>query len=240
MKIETIEKTEKLSGNRFQRGTQKFYICQALASLPARISMRQLVDKVKELPYEDTFKGPWAKSVGEKAFEESVRYHLPSLEELGMVVTSADASADSTLIADADIQASMETTFGLERDLQSALRENIVQLEAGLKITDGGKERAVPSGRIDILAGDSRGVCVVIELKACTADGNAIGQILAYMGDLLEETKGKIRGILVARDFTSRAIAASKAVSNIELKEYRFTFSFKDVHAAPAEFNRKN
>ena len=41
----------------------------------------------------------------------------------------------------------LETTFVLERDLQRALRSNIEQLEPGLKITDGGNEQSVPSGR---------------------------------------------------------------------------------------------
>lgn len=230
MKIENIEKTEKLNVNQFPPGTQKFYICQALAGFPTRVSMGSLVDRVKELGYENTFKGPWADAKGEGAVEASVRYHLPGLEELGMVITSTDISTDSALITDPIIQDSMETTFGLERDLQLALRNNIAQLEAGLKITDGGKERVVPSGRIDILAADSRGAQVVIELKAGTADGNAISQILAYMGDLLNEGNGKVRGVLVAGDFSPRAISASKAVPNIELKKYAFSFSFKDVH----------
>jgi DNA-binding CsgD family transcriptional regulator len=41
-----------------------------------------------------------------------------------------------------EVIAAVETTFGLERDLQSALRNNIDQLEAGLKIADGGKEQS--------------------------------------------------------------------------------------------------
>src|SRR5690554_2892188 len=43
-----------------------------------------------------------------------------------------------------------EATFGLERDLQRALRLNIQQLELGLQIIDGGKERITEAGRIDI------------------------------------------------------------------------------------------
>ena len=50
-----------------------------------------------------------------------------------------------------------EITFGLERDLQSALRANIDQLEPGLKITDDGRERVTEAGRIDITAGDAKG-----------------------------------------------------------------------------------
>jgi hypothetical protein len=62
-----------------------------------------------------------------------------------------------------------EITFGLERDLQSALRANIDQLETGLKIIDDGKERTTEAGRIDITAKDAKDNIVVIELKAGTA-----------------------------------------------------------------------
>jgi len=80
----------------------------------------------------------------------------------------------------------VETTFGLERDLQAALRKNIDQLEPGLSITDGGKEKQVASGRVDITAQDKQGSTVVIELKAGTADRETVGQILGYMGDFFK------------------------------------------------------
>ena len=47
-----------------------------------------------------------------------------------------------------------ESIIRLERDLQSVLRQSIEQLESGLKIVDGGTERTVEGGRIDITAGD--------------------------------------------------------------------------------------
>jgi len=124
---------------------------------------------------------------------------------------------------------SMETTFGLERDLQLALRANLRQLEDGLTIADGGKEMVVPSGRIDILAKDKEDVRVVIELKAGTADRDAVGQIMSYIGDLQAEDGDAVRGILVAGDFTSRAIAASRAAPNITVQKYSFKFSFQQV-----------
>jgi RecB family endonuclease NucS len=61
-----------------------------------------------------------------------------------------------------EVKDAFETTFGLERDLQEALRKNIEQLESGLTIVDGGKEHIVESGRIDITALDQSGTKVVI------------------------------------------------------------------------------
>jgi endonuclease len=121
-----------------------------------------------------------------------------------------------------------ETKFGLERDLQSALRRHIGDLEPGLSITDAGKERRVPSGFIDIAARDRDGVTVAIELKAGTADRDAIGQILSYMGNLMEST-ASVRGILVAGDFSARAVAAVRAAPNVRLVRYDFRFSFETV-----------
>lgn len=117
--------------------------------------------------------------------------------------------------------------FSMERDLQVALRQSIVQLESGLVIVDGGAERIVPSGRIDIFARDAAGQPVVIELKAIRAQRDAVAQTLAYMGDVMDETGGPVRGILVAPEFEARAIAAAKAVPTLTLISYSFSFLFE-------------
>jgi hypothetical protein len=122
----------------------------------------------------------------------------------------------------------IKTTFGIERDLQHALRAQIEQLEAGLEVTDGGKEKQVSAGRIDITAKDKKGAAVVIELKAGEADRDAIGQILGYMGDMSLENKA-VRGILVAGGFAPRAVAAARVVPNLRLEKYSFNFVFTPV-----------
>ena len=125
----------------------------------------------------------------------------------------------------------IDTAFGLERDLQMALRHNIDQLEPGLTITDGGREQTVNSGRIDITCTDEQGGTVVIELKAGTADRDAMGQILSYIGDLTDGNT-RVRGILVAHDFTDRAIAAARAATTVRLVRYGFRFTFDPVALA--------
>lgn len=117
----------------------------------------------------------------------------------------------------------------MEADLQKALRQNIGQLEHGLKITDDGKERHVATGFIDVTAEDEHGRSVVIELKAGKADRETIGQILGYMGDLQPVSEKPVRGIIVAGDFTVHAISALGVLPNIELKKYGFNFSFEAV-----------
>jgi len=120
-----------------------------------------------------------------------------------------------------------EATFGLERDLQEALRENSEQLESGLSVIDGGKEMTTEAGRTDIVAEDAEGTTTVIELKAGTAPPKSLTQLLAYM-EAVEKGEA-VRGILVAEDFHDRILHAAKAVPNVQLQKYRFEFSFRRV-----------
>ena len=120
--------------------------------------------------------------------------------------------------------------LGLERDMQSALRKAVGQLEPGLVIADGGTERSVASGFIDITAMDESGTIVVIELKTGTARRDAVGQILSYMGDVAADEPGrKVRGILVAGDFDSKARAAASIVPSLSLRRYKVAFHFKSA-----------
>jgi hypothetical protein len=130
--------------------------------------------------------------------------------------------------AEAEVASAVDTAFGLERDLQLALRRSIEQLEPGLTIIDGDREQTVASGRIDITARDQGGTTVVIELKAGEADRDAVGQILAYMGDLMDN-ETRVRGILVAREFAPRAVSAARASANVQLVQYRFRFTFETI-----------
>jgi endonuclease len=123
------------------------------------------------------------------------------------------------------LSATFKTRFG-----------GIGDLEPGLSIIDAGNERRVPSGFIDTAAEDRDGATVAIELKAGTADRDAVGQILSYMGDLMEGA-ASVRGILVAGDFTPRAVAAARAAPNVCLVRYAFRFSFGTALPSPSNPN---
>lgn len=122
-----------------------------------------------------------------------------------------------------------EVTFSLERDLQAALRSNIRQLQPELEIVDGGRERTTAAGRIDITAKDRDGNTVVIELKAGTAEPEALTQLLAYMGAVQNEDGVPVRGTLIAGDFHQRVVFAAQAVPGVSLLRYRFQFTFEEV-----------
>lgn len=120
--------------------------------------------------------------------------------------------------------------FEIERHLQAELRKEIAQLEPGLKVIDGGAERSVESGFIDITARDTSGRLVVIELKRGLAKRESIGQLLGYMGDIKnEEPAADVRGILVAADFDQSCVSTTSVVPSLSLKRYSFSFQFEDA-----------
>ena len=141
----------------------------------------------------------------------------------GMAETDDD---DPTLIDDGS-DADRGSRFGLERDLEDALKTNLHQLEPGLEFS--GAQQRVAAGRLDIAAIDNEGHIVVIELKAGTAQPESMTQLLAYMGTVDNPEGRPVRGILVAHDFDTRVKHAAKAIPNVALRSYSFTFSFSDV-----------
>jgi hypothetical protein len=163
-------------------------------------------------------------------------------EELGVDIKPGTISAwkahhtMGTYAADGGVAAAVEEVegardlkFGLERDMQVALRENIGQLDPNLRIVDGGTERHVATGRIDILAEDRDGSLVVIELKADDARDSALTQVLGYVGALKEEEgRNDVRGVLVAREFSSRLLYAARA-AGVNLVRYGYSFTFAAV-----------
>ena len=160
---------------------------------------------------------------GEKAFKRYLA--LKSLNEELLAGSVSPISVSGVQIE--KIEAAAEVTFGLERDLQNALRANIEQLEPGLQIADEGRERQCDAGRIDITAKDAAGKTVVIELKAGVARPEALTQLLAYMGTIGNGQQGSVRGFLIAEDFHSKVIFGARAVPAIELWTYRFKFTFE-------------
>ena len=115
--------------------------------------------------------------------------------------------------------------FSKESVLQQALRYDIEQLEEGLIIADGGKERSTRSGRPDITARDRDGNLVAIELKKGTA--NSLTQLESYIQSM-QETGETIRGILVAHDFHKHVEVAAESKPNISLKAYTICLTFED------------
>lgn len=141
-------------------------------------------------------------------------------------IESADVDLVTDASADALVEEAIGRTFALERDLQAALRGDLAQLEDGLAAADGGAERRVEAGFIDILARDRQGILTIVELKAEVTRPEAVAQVLAYMGCIAEETREPVRGILIGSDHHPRVVFAARAIPNLQLRRYRFRFEF--------------
>lgn len=139
-------------------------------------------------------------------------------------VTAIDENGEDFVeVSEAD-----DLTFALEADLEAALRAELNQLEQGLMLADGGRQRKVGSGFIDILAKAADGASVVIELKSGQTRPAAVAQVLGYMADIAEEDDATVRGYLIGADHHDRVIAAAKAVPNLALRRYSYRFSFSE------------
>ena len=83
-------------------------------------------------------------------------------------------------------------------------------------------------GRIDILAKDSHGGFVVIEVKRDVAGRGAVGQLQSYMGAIHEANPhAHVRGILVATALDSQAKSALRMTHSIDFYEFKTRFDFK-------------
>ena len=138
-----------------------------------------------------------------------------------------------------DTSVDQQATLLYEREVQTYLSENLALLgDPGLELIQTeypikfGKE----SGRIDVLAKDSNGDLLVIEVKRGVAGRSAVGQVQSYMGFLTTEFPNKkIRGLLVAMGLDESARAALLVTNNIGYFEFKTRFDFIHVDVAKPE-----
>ena len=151
-----------------------------------------------------------------------------------------EAGTNDELQDDDDLSASevgasqTSDTFALEQDLQNFLVRNLQRLEPGLSLyeVDGisGIEFNAGGRRIDILAVDSDGAFVVIELKVSRGYDRVIGQLQRYMGWVESNLAGQkmVRGIIVASEITEDLLLATSLIADrVKLFEYSLSFSIK-------------
>ncbi len=124
-----------------------------------------------------------------------------------------------------------EIQFAFEAHLRDSLAGNLHIIEKGLSLWPvGPDQRAVEyridgSGRrVDILARDTAGLPVVIELKVSKGHEQAIGQALYYRGRIKELLKAaSARIVIVAREISPELRTAAKDIDSISLFEYRLS-----------------
>jgi hypothetical protein len=172
----------------------------------------------------------WARGQTEGPFEgynaSNVRSALNRYVKFLIDASDPEAVAQQPeeTTSDEEVEA---TLFRYERELQVAVRRQIDSLEPGLVIADGGVERSVATGKIDVLAKDEKGDFVVIELKAGTCPSGALEQVLGYSEDLQQETGTHSRAVLIASDFPERLRSAARRVNDLKLITYKIQLAFE-------------
>ena len=126
-----------------------------------------------------------------------------------------------------------DSEFAYEKDLQNFLSQNLDRIEPGLRLYKDGIEFPVGRKRIDILALDQENQLVVIELKVSRGHDRTVGQILHYIGWVIENEARKdqvVRGIIIAKEITEDIrIALRYTDFAISLREYSMSVSTREV-----------
>ncbi|MBI4044140.1 MAG: endonuclease NucS [Candidatus Diapherotrites archaeon] len=119
---------------------------------------------------------------------------------------------------------------GSERDLNDLLMDDLSMIEPGLKPVN--QQEHFSKGIADIIAEDSAGNFVVIELKRRQADYASVTQLHRYMRQVEKLKNRKTRGILLAPDIRSNA---KKLLHELGLEFARLDFELKPSSLQKAE-----
>lgn len=137
----------------------------------------------------------------------------------------------------ADEQNSDDSEFAYEDDLRDYLAQNLHLIEPGLVLYSdegiSGIEFPVGGRFVDILAVDSAGGYVVIELKVSRGYDRVVGQLLRYIGWIEKhhaESGQRVRGVIVAKEVSEDLRLACARIPDIRLFEYMLLVSLREVN----------
>ncbi|HHT7008246.1 TPA: endonuclease NucS domain-containing protein [Bacillus cereus] len=117
-----------------------------------------------------------------------------------------------------DIQYSSNVELITEAMLEEYMKRNLSLVENGLKLI--ATQYMLPKGRIDILAKDSNGVYVVIELKV-EEDTDIVWQSLYYRNEIKRiKNVNKVRFITVVPKCEDHIFDSLQSVGGVEIFEY--------------------
>ena len=146
---------------------------------------------------------------------------------------TADEFDDSEPTTDARIS----DEFAFESDLRDYLAGNLALIEDGLTLYEDedikGIEFPVGGRFIDILAVDSKGRFVVVELKVSKGYDRVVGQLMRYMAwiqsNLAEPNQG-VRGVIAARHISDDLKLECTLLPSCELFEYSLSISLSKIN----------
>jgi hypothetical protein len=126
--------------------------------------------------------------------------------------------------------------FAYERDLRDFLARNLHLVESGLTLysDEGMSGVEFPAGGrfIDLLAIDTDGDFVVIELKVSKGYDRVVGQLLRYVNWIRQnqaESSQSVRGIIIAKCISEDLRLACSSLPDVSLLEYELSVTLKPV-----------
>jgi hypothetical protein len=143
-------------------------------------------------------------------------------ESSNAVVSSVDAEATSRPeFISADVTERRQLA---EQNLEDFMVHQLEEIEPNLKLVS--RQLSTPAGRLDLLCQDKEGNYVVVELKRHLGTDQVVGQILRYMGWVMENYRtDSVRGIIVVAKKDPLLSYAVAAVPNIQTKTFRLSIS---------------
>jgi hypothetical protein len=138
-----------------------------------------------------------------------------------------------------DTEPQCSTEFAYEADLRNYLAKNLSIIEPGLMLYQDegitGVEFDVGGRRIDILAVDTKGALVVVELKVSRGYDRVVGQLMRYIGWIRKnqaELGQQVRGVIVAREISEDLLLTCSLLPGVQLLEYELSLKLKPVNMA--------
>jgi endonuclease len=126
--------------------------------------------------------------------------------------------------------------FAYEHDLRDYPAKNLHLIEPGLRLysDEGISGIEFPCGGrfVDILALDSSGNYVVVELKVSRGYDRVVGQLLRYMAWIERhqaDAGQRMRGVIIAKEVSEDLQLACASLSGVQLLEYSLSVSVRSV-----------
>lgn len=213
-------------------GTNKSTIgCQTIISTVNHDSRIHYPENKKPRKCDSQYDFLYRPSSGQLEAYDPARHGLWELveDENGRLKVQKNTDESKPVTAD-------EKGFAAEALLRDFLAGNLDLIEHGLELfTDdngnAGVEYVIAVGRIDILAIDSDGNFLVVELKVGKGPDDVCGQIMRYVSWVKRHlAKGKkVRGLIIAKSISDKIRYALADLENIEAHEYSMNISLKAV-----------
>ena len=194
-------------------------------SLPHRRPVKWLAKTIQRADMTDALKN----STGSIGTVSTITQYAAEIEKL-----LSDPVAPSLIATDPDVED--PAAFALEKHLEDFLVQNWAQTELGKEYDifseDGelvGQQYPTDTGPMDILAiKKDKSELLVVELKKGRASDVVVGQVLRYMGFVMQdlaESGQSVRGVIIALDDDKRIRRALAVTPTIDF--YRYQVSFK-------------